>query len=137
MIQEKSFGVVPLKKMNGEWYTLLIMHTKGGFLAFPKGHAEEGESPEQAAKRELFEETGLEVVRFLSEQTLPEVYQFYRNRRYIQKTVVYFLAEVTGEVVLQPTEVYASQWAKLTEAESKITYKESKSICRQALELLK
>jgi len=136
MTEETSYGVVPLKREGNEWKTLIIMHTKGGFWAFPKGHAENNESSEQAAKRELKEETGLEVVAFLSDKTLSETYSFYRNKQKIHKKVIYFLAEVTGDVVLQTSEVYASRWVNLADAEEEITYKESKSICRQALSLL-
>ena len=32
-----------------------------GFWGFPKGHMEEGESPLNAAEREVFEETGFKV----------------------------------------------------------------------------
>lgn len=136
MIQELSYGIVPLKKENNDWYTLLIMHTKGGYWAFPKGHAESGEVPLEAAQRELFEETGLKVEKLLSDNPLKETYSFYRGPKHIQKTVTYFLGEVTGDVVLQKSEVYTSCWVKLKDAENQVTYKECKSICRQALQLL-
>lgn len=136
MTRESSFGVIPLKMQEGEWYVLLINHTKGGFWAFPKGHAEEGETPEQTAKRELYEETGLHVIRHLTERTFHEDYSFYRGKNLIHKKVVFFLSEVEGEVVLQPQEVYAYKWVKLTDAEHFITFSESKSICRQAVEIM-
>ncbi len=39
----------------------LIQHVNGKHWGFPKGHPEEGESFEQIAVRELFEETGLQI----------------------------------------------------------------------------
>ena len=33
------------------------------FWGFPKGHMEDGEAPKDAAKREVMEETGLEILR--------------------------------------------------------------------------
>lgn len=136
-MEETSYGIIPLKRMENEWYTLLVMHTKGGFWAFPKGHAEPNETPQVAASRELLEETGLKVKTFLSSDTLNERYHFHRDKKLIHKTVVYFLAEVEGEILLQPSEIEAIQWVKLSEAEHQITYQESRSVCRQALQRLK
>src|SRR5215217_8001007 len=38
---------------------LLLIHDKYGRWTLPKGHLEEGESEQAAARREVFEETGL------------------------------------------------------------------------------
>lgn len=35
---------------------------KNGYFDIPKGHIEEGETPLECAKRELFEETGLKIL---------------------------------------------------------------------------
>jgi 8-oxo-dGTP pyrophosphatase MutT (NUDIX family) len=40
---------------------VILRHTPAGHWVFPKGHIEAGESPEQAAAREVAEETGVQV----------------------------------------------------------------------------
>lgn len=135
-MHERSFGIIPLQKKGKEWQVLLINHRQGGFWAFPKGHAEAGETPEQAALRELQEETGLTVVKFLSDEILREAYSFFRGKSFIHKEVLYYIAEVTGDLQLQEGEVYDSRWVPLHEAEREITYSESKNLCRRAIELL-
>ncbi len=49
----------------GVWLTqggrVLLLHKKAGYWDFPKGAVEEGETPKQAAARELGEETGLKA----------------------------------------------------------------------------
>lgn len=136
MIQERSFGIIPLQKSGKEWQVLLINHRQGGYWAFPKGHPEDGENAEQAARRELHEETGLTIVKFLSDETLKESYSFFRGKTFVHKEVVYFIAEVEGKLILQEGEVFESRWVPLKEAEHQITYPESKNLCRKTLELL-
>jgi 8-oxo-dGTP pyrophosphatase MutT (NUDIX family) len=131
MKHEESFGVIPLKQEDGHWMVLLINHKKGGYWAFPKGHSEPGELPEQTASRELFEETGLRIMRKLTDKTVREAYKFYRGSQLIEKVVTYFIAEVEGTIVLQVGEVNESQWVKLAEAERWITFEESRRIIRQ------
>lgn len=131
MLHERSFGIIPLKKIKGEWHVLLINHRKGGFWAFPKGHPEHGETPLEAAVRELKEETGLSIAELLFKKTVGESYLFKRENNLISKSVSYFIAEVKGEIKLQTEEIYDSKWVKLSEASEYITFPESKSICRQ------
>ncbi len=139
MLIETSFGIIPLKKQQDTqdiWSVLLINHHKGSYWSFPKGHQERGESNQQTARRELKEETGLNIVKFLSEQMISESYIFYRAHQKIHKHVHYFLAEVEGQVILQLEEVKASQWIRLEEAEKQLTFLGSKLVLEKVQALL-
>lgn len=129
------YGIIPLKFEDGQWQVLLIKHIKGNYWAFPKGHGEPGETPHQGAVRELFEETGLAVHRYLSEEPVLERYNFVSRGEQIHKTVTYFIAEVTGVLALQKEEILDAKWVLLTDAENHITFKEGKNICRRAVRL--
>ncbi len=67
--QIDSRHVLVIGKHNGKW--LLTRHSVRG-LEFPGGKAEPGESLEQAAKREVYEETGASVnsLEWLAEYTV-------------------------------------------------------------------
>jgi 8-oxo-dGTP pyrophosphatase MutT (NUDIX family) len=56
MTYEKSCGIVPYIVINGEILYVLITQNNG-ITCFPKGHVEKGETEEQTALRECFEET--------------------------------------------------------------------------------
>lgn len=133
-MQEYSYGIIPLKwdHSKKEWEVLLIQH-HAGHWAFPKGHANPHETPEEAAERELFEETGLTIDRYLSKDTLKDTlkenYTFFFQKKRIYKTVYYFIAQVKGEVVLQQEEIKASRWIPLSEAAKYMTFQEGKNLC--------
>ncbi|MFN0314424.1 MAG: NUDIX domain-containing protein, partial [Burkholderiales bacterium] len=55
-----SAGVVVVRSAGEEWRYLLLRVFKN--WDFPKGRVEEGESPLEAARREVEEETGLSVL---------------------------------------------------------------------------
>jgi 8-oxo-dGTP pyrophosphatase MutT (NUDIX family) len=136
MAVEHSYGIVPLRKRKGAWHVLLVQHGSAHYWGFPKGHGEKGESPEQAALRELREETNLEVVRFLTETVLEEHYHFTHNGRHIEKTVSFFVAEVKGTVRIQAAEIGASKWVPLESASDHVTYGNDKAICHQVIALI-
>lgn len=136
MKKENSYGIIPLRIHDKHWQVLLVQHHIGHW-AFPKGHADPGETDRQAAERELREETGLTIQRFLSPEPLIESYFFIFEGQRISKTVQYFLALVQGCVVIQECEIQASQWLSLQEAYERITFKEGKRVCLQTLEFLK
>lgn len=134
--KEYSFGIIPLIKKEENWEVLLIRH-KGGHWSFPKGHAQDKETPVESASRELKEETGLNVVSFLpASSNLEEKYFFTFKGEKIYKTVTYFLALVEGEITLQYEEVIEAKWTQLKEAEKHVTFSEAKKICKQLCKIL-
>lgn len=136
MISETSCGIIPVKKIDGKWHVLLVQH-RAGHWAFPKGHLEFGESPEQAAIRELREETGLSIVRRLSQNSFIDRYQFSIHGNTVDKTVRYFLAEVEGIVALQTEELVDYCWVLLDHAADKITFSQTRELWQKILHFFK
>ena len=127
---ETSYGIIPLQNISGEWQVLLVFHEKGHW-AFPKGHANQGEKEQGTAERELKEETGLSIVRFLDLPPFKEHYFFHDPSDLIDKTVIYWVAEVAGEIKLQEAEIADCKWLSLKEAPQWATFPQTKNICTQ------
>ncbi len=58
-IRKHSFGIIPIALGQDGEHVFLILRAYTHW-DFPKGGADEGETPLQAAKREMVEETGIE-----------------------------------------------------------------------------
>lgn len=136
MVKELSYGIIPLSKKEGEWKVLLVKHLSGHW-SFPKGHAEASETPIESAVRELKEETGLHLVKMLSDEILFEHYKYRFRGEPREKTVTFFIAEVEGELVIQSDELFAGKWVPLKSAHTYVTFAEVKSLCNQVCEILK
>lgn len=136
MRSEYSCGIVPFRRKDGKWEMLLVFSASSHYWGFPKGHGEGDESYQQTACRELFEETALEVVRFLSDTPIEEHYHCSRRGEPISKTVFFFPAEVAGDVRLQAAEIADHRWVTADAAEELLTYPTDKHICRQAVAFL-
>lgn len=129
--RDESFGVIPLSRRNGYWEVFLIQHTRSGYWGFPKGHAEAKETPQEAAFRELKEETGLDLVQLLEQEPLKEQYTFILERRRVFKQVLYYIAEVGGTVALQQQEIHDGKWMPISEAIAQVTHQEGKTLLAQ------
>ena len=129
MRYEKSCGAVIFRKAENGWNVLLIRHTKGRHISFPKGHVEPGETESQTAEREIFEETGLRVRvdrRYRAENR-------YNIRPDIQKLVVIFAALTEQEAITpQPEEIAEAFWLPVEEAAARLTYERDRRIMRDA-----
>lgn len=136
MKKDHSYGIIPLRLQECGWEVLIIQHHSGHW-SFPKGHPEGEETPKQTAERELREETGLSINRFLSDIPLIENYSFAFQGQRIFKTVEYFIALVEGSVVIQELEIKGSRWISLSLAVDSLTFKEGKRVCLQVDEFLK
>lgn len=58
--KEKSCGAIAFTR-NSNQIMYILVKDKKGFWGFPKGHVEKNETEVQTAKREVYEETGLDV----------------------------------------------------------------------------
>ncbi len=131
MKQDESFGVIPLSKEKGYWEVFLIQHHRSGYWGFPKGHAETNETPQQAAFRELKEETNHELLHLLQQEPLMEQYTFMMDGKRVFKRVIYFIAEVSGKVKLQKQEIHDGKWLPLREAGAQVTHQEGRTLLAQ------
>lgn len=98
MNYEKSCGAIVYRKHHGNTEILLARNIKSGHWSFPKGHMEEGETEEETARREIKEETGLDV---LLDTGFRETVT-YSPKRNTKKTVVYFVAIPTSHELVPP-----------------------------------
>lgn len=89
-IKEKSAGAVVYKIID-EKPQYLIIYSNKEIAGFPKGHIENVETEQQAAKREIFEEVGLKVE---LNSNFKESIFYYIDDTPIQKEVVFFLTEI-------------------------------------------
>ena len=101
-------------------------------LALPKGHPEDGESPGEAALREVREEAG--VVARLIEPLGDVRYWYTREGRRIAKVVSFFLLDyVSGEVDDHDLEVEHARWMPLEQAARELTYAGEREMAARAL----
>jgi ADP-ribose pyrophosphatase YjhB (NUDIX family) len=102
--------------------------------SLPKGHIEEGETPEQAAIREVQEETGIESE--ISRELGVIDFWFMAGGNRIHKTVHHFLfKEIGGELTPQITEVDDVGWFPLTEIVELLAYPDEKKLIAKSGEL--
>ena len=120
MKYEKSCGAV----IFNDDKVLVIQQVKGHW-GFPKGHVEPGETEIETAKREIKEETNLDV-------QINEKYRYvehYSPEEGIEKDVVFFVAErIGGEIKVQEEEVKQTEWLLPEDALERVTYDSSKRI---------
>ena len=101
-------------------------------LALPKGHVDPGESPVQAAEREVREETGIlaEPVCELGESR----YWYRRDGRTIGKTVSFFLfAHLGGDTDDHDDEVEEVRWLSLKDAQKQLSHTAEREMVTLAL----
>ncbi|MGZ4276082.1 MAG: NUDIX hydrolase [Solirubrobacteraceae bacterium] len=101
-------------------------------LALPKGHPEKGESPADAALREVREEAGVECK--LVEKLGETRYWYMRKGERIAKVVAFFLLEyVSGHPDLHDHEVERACWMALEDAARELTYEGERRMAERAL----
>ena len=103
----------------------------------PKGHLEGGETPLEAAVREVTEETGLSELRVVDQ--LPTIDWYFRDRgKLVHKFCHFFLIECcSGEPVPQLDEgISECIWRDLEGALSTVSYANAREVLRAAGERL-
>jgi 8-oxo-dGTP pyrophosphatase MutT (NUDIX family) len=134
--QEISAGGVVVR---GEQVVVIVPTRRAAngsqVLALPKGHVDPGETPLQAATREVREEAGVvaEVVCELGESR----YWYRRDGRTVGKHVTFYLFEyVEGDTADHDDEVVEARWIDLREAQSALSYDGERRMVTLALDRL-
>lgn len=121
-MKEISAGGVITKIEDNVKYILLVEY-KNNTFGFPKGHLERGETPEEAAKREIIEEVGLSNVVIGKRIGVISRKAKYTDTGIVEKDIIMFEVIVNDYKHNEITEE-SFNWFKLSEAESKFKHKE-------------
>lgn len=141
MAREASAGGVVVREQGSELEVAVIRPHGRSLWALPKGHVDPGETPEQTAVREVWEETGLRATLVAPLGEIRYVYQF-RGQR-IFKRVHFFLFRYQSGVLgdLQHAghrvEVDETRWVPLQRAAALLGYKGEKAIAARAARMLR
>lgn len=139
--QETSAGGLVISVIDGAPYAAIIARrNRAGKIEWclPKGHLECGESPEQAALREVHEETGIRG-RILTHLATID-YWFSGNERRVHKIVHHYLMDyVSGQPSVEgdpDQEAEEAAWIPLHDMAHQLAYPNERRIVALALDML-
>lgn len=129
--KEHSSGGAVLVVRNGEVHVAMIATRGRTRWGLPKGALSGDETSEQAALREVQEETGIDGAVI---KPLETIEYFFRARdSLIQKSVDFYLMRYLGGTLTpQLSEVDDVEWVPLTEAIVRASFDSEKRLLRQA-----
>ena len=128
---EHSSGGAVIWFRDGAAFVALIATRGRTRWGLPKGAMTAGETSEQAALREVREETGLEATIVRPLDTIE--YYFRAGGTLIRKTVDFYLMRFTGgELTPQLSEVDDVEWVELSEAIRKVSFDSERNLLEKA-----
>lgn len=109
---------------------VLLIKQNRGYIGFPKGHVEQGETEIEAAVRETKEETNIDVL-------VNEDYKYiinYNVNDHINKDVIFYLAKpISYDLVKQDQEIDEVMWVEKDKVLDLLSYDDTKEIFVQVL----
>jgi 8-oxo-dGTP pyrophosphatase MutT (NUDIX family) len=135
-----SAGAIILREVEGKLKIALAQHQRAiKTWVLPKGHVEEGESVEEAALREIFEETGLDNVQLIKHLGTIMRESVKSNGDVEQKTIHFYLAyALSNRQSPEPSDLSFTQvgWFPPEEAIELVPYEGERTFLREQLDPL-
>ncbi len=129
-IVQGAGAIIFRNEKNGRLY--LLLRSKGGTWGFAKGKVDQGESLQEAAIREVKEETGISIS-LMPEFVKSIQYNFIdRSGEKLRKQVAFFLATTDTQEVILSDEHSEYIWLPYEQALKKSTYTNTKSLIESA-----
>ncbi len=113
----------------------LVLTKQNGEKDLAKGHIEKGESAEDAAKREIYEETGI-VPEFLPWFSSGTEYFFKQKGETIHKNVKFFIARTNSAEVRISKEHRGYEWMDYESMRKNLAYKDLREVMRHVKEYI-
>ncbi|OYT31688.1 diadenosine tetraphosphate hydrolase [Candidatus Woesearchaeota archaeon] len=132
-MKEASAGVIIATEKPRKY---LLLHYGAGHWDFAKGHIEKGETPKQAALREVKEETGIKNLKILPRFKKEIHYFFRKNNKLISKTVIFYLGLTKTKKIKLSYEHTDYKWLPYEAALEQLTYKTAKQVLTAANKFL-
>lgn len=131
-----SAGGVAYRGAGGDIEIAIILTHPEKRWQLPKGVIDDGETPEQAAKREVREEAGIETE--LVERLDKTEYWFIAGRDGVRsrfhKHVHWFLLEyISGDVADHDHEVTEARWVSVDKALNMLVFKNEREVVKKAV----
>lgn len=127
MKKEKSCGTIIIDSNK----RVLLVKQKLGWVGFPKGHMEQGETEMETARRETKEETNLDVI--VDEKKRYTI--SYITSTQIDKEVVYFRAKpISYSLLPQEAEIAEIMWVDIDEAKPCLSFDNLKQLWQNVLD---
>jgi 8-oxo-dGTP pyrophosphatase MutT (NUDIX family) len=135
-VTETSAGGLVVDTETGRAAVIGRLDRRGRLLwSLPKGHVEDGETVEQAAVREVAEETGIDSAVVAALGSID--YWFVAEDRRVHKTVHHFLLRaVGGELSDADVEVTEVAWVPLAELPARLAYADERRLVQRATTML-
>lgn len=134
--REVSAGGVVFRVEDGRPLFLLIRDSYRNW-GFPKGHIEKGELPENAAVREVSEETGLSDLVVRGDLSVIDWHFRFRGKL-IHKVCHFFLmeSEISATSPQREEGITACKWVPIDEALALISYANAREVLQRASEMV-
>jgi ADP-ribose pyrophosphatase YjhB (NUDIX family) len=157
-VYETSAGGVVLRHIRGVWQVAIIepniinadtitrrakARPEGTVFALPKGGVDDGETPEQSADREVFEETGVHGMLLFRLTTIRYLYvRSWGGHEHVSKAVSFYLFLYSSGRLgqIRPDmrdEVRKAFWFPLDKAHRKLTYRGEREVLRMAQKIVR
>lgn len=138
-VEQISAGGAAFRRSGDELEVAVVAVNPSGRWQLPKGIVDDGETPEQAAVREVREEAGVEAeIVELVEKV--EYWYFGTNKgervRFHKFVYFYLMKYVAGDVADHDHEVVEARWVKIDEAIKMLAFKSEKETIEKAKDLI-